>query len=93
MSVISASYYLKIIKEIYYESITDNKDNEISPNPNHNNFSYQGQFYGRAEEYTLSNLHSYVISILTLFILFFILKPFLVLNYTFWVVSTIFPIN
>ncbi len=81
MSVISASYYLKIIKEIYYESITDNKENEISPN--HNNFSYQGQFDGRAEEYTLSNLHSYVISILTLFILFFILKPFLVLNYTF----------
>nr|YP_010977165.1 NADH dehydrogenase subunit 2 [Daedaleopsis confragosa]WNZ34370.1 NADH dehydrogenase subunit 2 [Daedaleopsis confragosa] len=62
VSVISASYYLKIIKVLHtdVEEITeDTKDN-----------------------FSLSSLHSFMISTLTLFILFFILKPSILLNST-----------
>nr|WVH38240.1 NADH dehydrogenase subunit 2 [Trametes gibbosa] len=62
VSVISASYYLKIIKVLH----TENKDiveesNSHSP---------------------LSSIHSFMISTLTLFIIFFILKPSILLNST-----------
>ncbi|OSC96162.1 NADH dehydrogenase subunit 2 [Trametes coccinea BRFM310] len=62
VSVISASYYLKIIKVLHSENkevIEDSNDN--SP---------------------LSSLHSFMISTLTLFIIFFILKPSILLNST-----------
>ena len=61
-SVISASYYLKIIKILYTE---DNKNSYIE-NIN--------------EESLISNLHSFLISSLTLLILLFLLKPTLILN-------------
>ena len=61
VSVISASYYLKIIKVLH----TDNKENsEIKVNT------------------SLSSVHSFMISSLTLFILLFILKPSILLNST-----------
>ena len=64
VSVISASYYLKIIKILHTENnsaeaIEDTKDN-----------------------LSLSSLHSFMISTLTLFILLFILKPSILLNST-----------
>nr|WVH38141.1 NADH dehydrogenase subunit 2 [Poriella subacida] len=62
VSVISASYYLKIIKVLH----TDNQ--EIIENIN--NYT------------SLSSLHSFMISTLTLFILLFILKPSILLNST-----------
>ena len=61
-SVISASYYLKIIKILYTE---DNKNTYIE-NIN--------------DESVISNLHSFLISSLTLLILLFLLKPTLILN-------------
>jgi NADH-ubiquinone oxidoreductase chain 2 len=61
-SVISASYYLKIIKILYTE------DNKCSHIANIN------------EESVVSNLHSFLISSLTLLILLFLLKPTLILN-------------
>ena len=70
VSVISASYYLKIIKvlhstepsDINKEIIEDSKNNLSAP--------------------TLGGVHSFMISTLTLFILFFILKPSILLNST-----------
>uniref|UniRef100_UPI0030E56FDD NADH dehydrogenase subunit 2 n=1 Tax=Daedaleopsis nitida TaxID=1140402 RepID=UPI0030E56FDD len=62
VSVISASYYLKIIKVLHTENkeITEDTKDNLS----------------------LSSLHSFMISTLTLFILFFILKPSILLNST-----------
>nr|WVH38022.1 NADH dehydrogenase subunit 2 [Ganoderma leucocontextum] len=62
VSVISASYYLKIIKVLH----TDSKEIvEVTESKT-----------------TLSSLHSFMISTLTLFILLFILKPSILLNST-----------
>ena len=62
VSVISASYYLKIIKVLHSES---KEIVEVTESQS-----------------TLSSLHSFMISTLTLFILFFILKPSILLNST-----------
>ena len=70
VSVISASYYLKIIKVLYIEN------EEISLNKNNNKENINNT------ESIISNFHSFLISILTLSILFFILKPSLILNST-----------
>ena len=62
VSVIRASYYLKIIKVLHSES---KEIVEVTESQS-----------------TLSSLHSFMISTLTLFILFFILKPSILLNST-----------
>ena len=62
-SVISASYYLKIIKVLHTEN-TNSSSNETVVNT------------------SLSSVHSFMISTLTLFILLFILKPSILLNST-----------
>ena len=62
VSVISASYYLKIIKVLHTESKEIQEERETN--------------------FTLSSLHSFMISTLTLFILLFILKPSILLNST-----------
>ena len=62
VSVISASYYLKIIKVLHSES---KEIVEVTESQS-----------------TLSSLHSFMISTLTLFILLFILKPSILLNST-----------
>jgi len=68
VSVISASYYLKIVKVIY-----------TSPNIT----ELENLAHGSSQENKyLSNVHSFVISVLTLTILLFILKPSLILNST-----------
>jgi NADH-ubiquinone oxidoreductase chain 2 len=70
VSVISASYYLKIIKVLMHENEQQSINNkEINQNS-----------YGST--IILSNYHSFLISILTLSILFFIFKPSLILNST-----------
>jgi NADH-ubiquinone oxidoreductase chain 2 len=70
VSVISASYYLKIIKVLQEEQEEDkNLYEEI------NSKEIKVEIY-------LTNFHSFVISTLTLFILLFILKPSLILNIT-----------
>ena len=70
VSVISASYYLKIIKTFF---INDESNNNVNNNTNINTNS---------DDEILSNFHSFLISTLTLGILFFILKPTLILNTT-----------
>jgi NADH-ubiquinone oxidoreductase chain 2 len=64
VSVISASYYLKIIKEIHFSNINNN----ILNNNNKN------------EDLLIQNSPSYLISVLTLINLLFILNPSLILN-------------
>ena len=69
VSVISASYYLQIIKNMYSES----SNNTV----NGNNLNDNNQIIS-----PLSNTHSYLISILNIIILFFFIKPNLLLNGT-----------
>nr|WVH38175.1 NADH dehydrogenase subunit 2 [Lenzites betulinus] len=63
VSVISASYYLKIIKVLHTSVNKDIVEDSNSHSP-------------------LSSFHSFMISTLTLFIIFFILKPSILLNST-----------
>ena len=91
VSVISASYYLKVIKELYFESedkITDQKGTELTKlyteNTNIENTT--------ESSYYLSNTHSYIISVLTFIIIFFIFKPSLILNTSLIISLNIFPI-
>ena len=93
VSVVSASYYLKIIKVIQIEDTNnlstlasfpseggrENVDSSITPL---HNSSPTLASQGEEEEILLTNFHSFVISTLTLFILLFILKPSLILNIT-----------
>jgi len=67
VSIVSASYYLKIIKVLHTENETNS--NKIENNETSN-------------ELLLTNNHSFLISTLTLTILLFILKPSLILNST-----------
>jgi NADH-ubiquinone oxidoreductase chain 2 len=64
VSVISASYYLKIIKEIHFSNINVNILNTNNKN----------------EDLLIQNSPSYLISVLTLINLLFILNPSLILN-------------
>jgi NADH-ubiquinone oxidoreductase chain 2 len=77
VSVISASYYLKIIKVIFTRSNYD-----FSQYNNTILFKNYKIINKNFEVIVLSNIHSYLISALTLINLFFILKPSLILNST-----------
>jgi NADH-ubiquinone oxidoreductase chain 2 len=73
VSVISASYYLKIIKTFFVvgeEQVLSENKAVLQENSN------------KTSDGILSNFHSFLIAILTLSILFFILKPSLILNTT-----------
>jgi NADH-ubiquinone oxidoreductase chain 2 len=66
VSVISASYYLKIIRVLHTEIDESNKYKYMNLNPN--------------LSYSLTNTHSFFISIFTSMILFFIFKPSIILS-------------
>nr|YP_010721285.1 NADH dehydrogenase subunit 2 [Cyathus jiayuguanensis]WDS46479.1 NADH dehydrogenase subunit 2 [Cyathus jiayuguanensis] len=94
VSVISASYYIKVVKVLHEELEVDNFTNtnntEINTNTNKNtteNLDNNKLSSNLNNKYfnsglVLSNFHSYLISSLTLAILLFILKPSLILNST-----------
>ena len=69
VSVISASYYLKIIRVLHS---TPEKELELNSENSNNTQS----------ETLITNFHSFLISTLTLSIFFFVLKPSLLLNST-----------
>jgi NADH-ubiquinone oxidoreductase chain 2 len=77
VSVISASYYLKIVK-VLHTSMTKSPSFKL----------YDQEAENLHPEYKLdsitsvTNLHSFIISCLTLSIIFFVLKPSLILNST-----------
>jgi NADH-ubiquinone oxidoreductase chain 2 len=90
VSVISASYYLKIIKTFFIDFDSPSAidlavkhksegtvDSSLSMSATVNDISGTGQ-----ERLKLNNSHSFLISTLTLSILFFIFKPSLILNIT-----------
>lgn len=74
VSIISASYYLKIIKILFTEeeNTSDYSDKELKIINNLNSNS----------EIEISSTNSFIISTLTLSILFFVLKPSILLNST-----------
>ena len=72
VSIISASYYLRIIRILHTENISNINSNSFSPKT--------GKVISNQIE--ISNTHSLIISILTLLILFFILKPSILLKST-----------
>ena len=76
VSIISASYYLRIIRILHTERLS-NKLEQGSPIVL--NKSLNGPENSKVE---ISNIHSLIISILTLLILFFILKPSILLKST-----------
>jgi|ERR1700733_2621738 len=81
VSVISASYYLKIIKVLHTETL---ETNDLIEKPNNLLFleNKNDSIHNNTNETILTNFHSFLISSLTLSILFFILKPSLILNST-----------
>lgn len=90
VSVISASYYLKIVK-VLHTSISSNNEVEISTTYLGNSslksvstesVSINSENITSENGASVTNLHSFIISTLTLSIIFFILKPSLILNST-----------
>lgn len=82
VSVISAAYYLRIISLMFFDNYsseqTKHNDNVVS----NSSINYsQNEIYNNQSNY-LSNTLSFSISILTLITLLFILKPYLILNWT-----------
>ena len=73
VSVISASYYLKIIRVLHS---TPEKELEL------NNSVVEENSNNTQSETLITNFHSFLISTLTLSIFFFVLKPSLLLNST-----------
>ena len=81
VSVISASYYLKIVRTLF--TIDENTNFENAPKyPLTSNIPFADIHENYYVSYYVTNLHSYIISTLTLVILLFMLKPSLLLNST-----------
>ena len=75
VSVISAYYYLAIIKVMHFDNTNiSNNNNNIIQAP------ISSPLGVRRGESMITNLHSFIISVLTLSILLFILKPSIILN-------------
>jgi NADH-ubiquinone oxidoreductase chain 2 len=85
VSVVSASYYLKIIKVLHTEIEKQNSESILSNNSvesSHKDFNYKESKIDNYTDKLLTNFHSFLISTLTLSILLFIFKPSLILNST-----------
>jgi NADH-ubiquinone oxidoreductase chain 2 len=80
MSVISASYYLKIIKVLHTSE--DNVDNKALKAMAPQIQIFNSTLNLTQSKYTLTNTHSFLISSLTLIILLFFIKPSIILNST-----------
>jgi NADH-ubiquinone oxidoreductase chain 2 len=91
VSIISASYYLRIIRILHTENISNINSNKITSTATPTPTVYmQGNGHGNSNKIEISNTHSLIISILTLLILFFILKPSILLKSTQLLSLTIF---
>lgn len=80
VSVISASYYIKIVKVLFSEGCS--ADNNVSEDCSTSNAGEHSNINFSGLKVPLLQVHSYLISILTLSILLFIFKPYLILNST-----------
>ena len=85
MSVISASYYLKIVRTLYTENSnidlgsTGPRKGVVESNLIKTEKINTSAYAGSAG-YDITTVHSFLISTLSLFILLFILKPSILLN-------------
>ena len=68
-SVVSAVYYLRVIRVIHYDGLGEAESEDMTSSP-------------ATSTVTLSSVHSYVISTLTLFVMLFAANPNLLLNST-----------
>jgi NADH-ubiquinone oxidoreductase chain 2 len=88
VSVISASYYLKIVRVIFSEFTESSISSIISQHAEYNKQEYSNRTIHsnsalRSDSFVeVSHYHSLIISILTITILFFIMKPSILLNLT-----------
>jgi NADH-ubiquinone oxidoreductase chain 2 len=89
VSIISASYYIKIVRVLHTEpnNLNDNTENQLNNSieslNNNSSLLESDSLKNKGLELSIiSNFHSYLISTLTLSILFFILKPSILLNST-----------
>ena len=99
VSVISASYYLKIVKVLFDNILSPNSFVggmsvlTVTPNPTQQGYNLASKGVGLVAwqiknrviltgDHVITNIHSLLISILTLSLLLFILKPSLLLNST-----------
>ena len=97
VSVISASYYLKIIKILHtVPAISSSQINSLLATPTQQPSPAISQSEGaikeEIKESSISAVHSFIISSLSLFILLFILKPTLILSSTQVLSLTLFKI-
>ena len=77
VSVIRASYYLKVIRVLHSNSeLADSEQNLLLTNP----YNLNSSKYSPGS--MITNFHSFIISTLTLSILIFVLKPSILLNST-----------
>ena len=82
VSVISASYYLKIIR-VLHTSINESIEKNLITNNINSNITNNKELNDNLKinyQPLLTNIHSFIISILTLIILFFVLKPSIILS-------------
>lgn len=87
VSVISAYYYLRIIKVLYAPKATEDNNKNTSIASAQTGTEYvannnSGQTEGIESILILTNLHSLVIAVLSLFLVLFFLNPVLILTST-----------
>ena len=81
VSVISAYYYLRIIKVLYTED--NNKNTSVEqPKESSDTGTTNTNITAGAAPLILTNLHSLVIAVLSLFLVLFFLNPVLILTST-----------
>jgi len=85
VSVISASYYLKIVRVIHFDSLGFSQKNAGQDLSSSALFASQGK-----KESKLTDVHSFAIAILTLGITLFVFKPSIILNSTSLLALTLF---
>lgn len=80
VSVISASYYLRIIKDLHTSEETPVLNNNKDINNSLANFKPTLEIGKELNILNITNTHAFIISFLTLSIVFFVLKPSIILN-------------
>lgn len=88
VSVISASYYLKIIQTMYFDKAAfgprqNSSDHNNNPVVNHgiSKESDNSSIGNNSIEYSISNIHRTIISIITIVITMFIIHPSVITNF------------
>lgn len=76
-SVISAAYYLRVVRVLYFEDLVTSAQETWATS----SILSDSPYYAK-ESQVITSSHAYVIAVLTLFIVLFVLQPSLILNST-----------